>query len=244
MLMSQAVVLILADDIDSATIRAGILRHRSIETRIIRYGPQSKGVKLTGQYNLVLIDSNYNSEDALALCRQVRAECAKPLLLLTYESDVRYHIDAYAAGADDCITNTVSVLLFLAKIAAWLRRDAVMRAEAATVLREENPLRTVDNGKVSKNGLTVDPKSRRVSTPEGHAVKLSVLEFRLFRIFLANQGRVLETSHLLSKVWDNYEDVDTRLLTNLVYRLRQKLAAEPIKLNHIRTVDRIGYVYE
>jgi two-component system response regulator ResD len=234
--MSQAVVLLIADDIDAAQLMATILRYRSVESHIIRFGPHPNGIKFPRRYDLVLLDSYYCSEDALSLIRKIRGECTKPLILLTYESDVRYHLEAYAAGVDECVTKPLGPTLFLAKVMVWLRQAAMSPHEAAPVCS--------DCGKIAKDGFIWDPKSHQVSTQDGHIVKLSALESRLMQLLLANQGHTLETNQLLNSVWQNCDDVDSRLLTNLVYRLRRKLASVTVKADHIKTVDRIGYMYE
>ena len=82
-----------------------------------------------------------------------------------------------------------------------------------------------------------------LSTPDGYSIKLSVLEYKLLTILVANRG-ILSTDYLLSRIWGQYADADRRLLTNLVYRLRQKLEAEPIRIKNIRTVEGVGYVYD
>ncbi len=240
--MWQPVVLILADNIDNAQLQADGLKHRSIESQIRRFGAQTGTVTLPKRYNLVLIDSMYSGEAALTLLRQIRNECATPIVLVTHELDVRYQLAAYEAGVDECIVQPISAMLLLAKISVWLRQQAATTSEA----EQEDPCAGAPsrNTRGSRHEFALDPKSRRVTTVDGFSVKLSILEFRLFQIFLANEGRVLETNQLLSKVWLNYDEVDARLLTNLVYRLRQKLYAEPFKRAYIRKVDRIGYVFE
>lgn len=242
--MPHAVMLILADNVETAQIRASILKHRLIASTIVRYGPQVNRIMLPKRYSMALIDSHYHSDAALALVRQLRSECAGPIMLLTHENSVTYHLDAYAAGVDDCVVKPVSELIFLAKIAAWLRQTPVAPSgEVSAITAGETSPSVTAGSNESYDEFRLDPKFRRVSTREGHAIKLSKLEFRLLQIFLANQGRVLETSHLLQKVWD-YDNVEARQLANLVYRLRHKLSAIPSKYDRIKTVERIGYMYE
>ena len=74
-------------------------------------------------------------------------------------------------------------------------------------------------------------------------VRLSLLEFRLLRLFLANQGRVLETDFLLSHMVDA-SNGDRRLLTNLIYRLRQKIEQNASDAPYIRRMAGQGYVWD
>ncbi len=252
--MFQAEVVIIADDISSARVWADGLRHHSVQSRIIQADQALKSFAAPNQYHLVLIDSHNNAQEALSFCREIRPKCAKPILLLTYESDDRYHMQAYDAGVDECIAKPISVLLFLAKAAAWLRYGMAERANEGAedshihtngaVLSSVIAGRPAHRGAVERDGLSVDQRNRMLSTPDGHSIKLSVLEYKLLSILVANRGRVLSTDYLLSRVWGQYVDADRRLLTNLVYRLRQKLEAEPIRIKNIRTVEGVGYVYD
>lgn len=97
---------------------------------------------------------------------------------------------------------------------------------------------------MAQDGFVWDPQSHHITTRDGHVVKLSALESRLLQILLVNQGRTLETNQLLHNIWQECEDVDARLLTNLIYRLRRKLASVAVNVDHIKTIDRIGYLYE
>ena len=240
--MLLSIVLILADNLEDAGVHASMLKHRGLESRVIRYGPHGGAIRLPRRYDLVLIDSYYASAGALAIVRQLRDECTKPIVLLTHETDDRYQIDAYAAGVNECVVRPIDPLLLLAKLAVWLKKCTILPSREELVRSSYNQTPRYDDLKV--DNPTLDPKSRQVTTRDGRNVKLSVQEARLFQIFLANPGRVLETNYLLSRIWHSDKDVDARLLTNLIYRLRQKLYTGSKKINQIRSIDRIGYIFE
>ena len=82
-----------------------------------------------------------------------------------------------------------------------------------------------------------------LSTPDGYSIKLPFLNTNCSR-FWSPIAPHPSTDYLLSRIWGQYADADRRLLTNLVYRLRQKLEAEPIRIKNIRTVEGVGYVYD
>jgi DNA-binding response OmpR family regulator len=224
-------ILIIADNADSAGVWIDALKRRSIKSIHLRYGSQTQEITLPAadHFDLVLIDSYLESEKALLVCNLVRAKCDKPVLLLTQEEDERYLLRAYQAGVDECIMTPISVLLFLAKISVWLHRAVVA---------------TYENEEISASGLRLDPKTRQVFMPDGRTIKLSLLEFRLLRLLLANEGRVLETEFLLSHVWVRNSDGDRRLLTNLIYRLRQKFEANSSLVGNIRVMAGQGYVWD
>ena len=224
-------ILIIADNADSAGVWIDALKRRSIKSIHLRYGAQTQELMLpeADRFDLVLIDSYLESEKALWVCSLVRSKCDKPILLITQEEDERYLLSAYQAGVDECIVTPISVLLFLAKISVWLHRAVVA---------------TYENEEISASGLRLDPKTRQVFMPDGRTIKLSLLEFRLLRLLVANEGRVLESEFLLSHVWVRNSEGDRRLLTNLIYRLRQKFEADPSHPSHIRVMAGQGYVWD
>jgi DNA-binding response OmpR family regulator len=238
--MPHHMTLVLADNIETGKLRANILKMRGIASSVVRYGPKTTDLKLPKHFDLVVVDSHYTAESAMEVVQHIRERSTAPLMLLTYETDERNHLDAYRQGVDECVTKPISELLFLAKVTAWLRQAAHVDSDSDGA---PPPSSHTNHEKISHNGFTLDSANRRVCTQDGRSVKLSTLEFRLLHLFLANHGRVLETNQLLKKVW-NYEDVDSRLLTNLVYRLRQKLSTTSIRSDHIRTLEQVGYIFE
>jgi DNA-binding response OmpR family regulator len=56
----------------------------------------------------------------LDVCRRLRDKTTKPILVLD-AVDEAHALEAYAAGADECIPRQVSPAVFLAKVHAWLR---------------------------------------------------------------------------------------------------------------------------
>jgi DNA-binding response OmpR family regulator len=222
-------VLIIADNADSAGVWEDALRRQGVESSHLRYGAQTQNISLPKHFDLVLIDSHEAGDIPLEICGIVRAACDKPVLLLTPEDNERYQLRAYEVGVDECVVTPVSVLVFLAKIRVWLQQVA-----RAGYVSEE----------ISESGFHLDPKTRQVFMPDGRAVKLSVHECRLLRLFLTNPGRVLDTDFLMSRIW-NHDTYDNRtLLTNLVYRLRKKIDPLSSPGMHIQFIPGEGYKWE
>ena len=222
-------VLIISDNTESAVIWENALRRRSIEAIHLAFRARPQDLALPEFFDLVLIDSNSEGDAALAICGLVRAKSNKPLLLLTYETNELYQLKAYQSGVDECIVTPVSVLVFLAKIKVWLHRASVMKYQS---------------GEISASGFRTEPRTRRVFTPDGKTIRLSVLEFRLLSLFLANPGHVLETDFLLNRVWNQNPPNDRKLLFNLVYRLRRKIEPHSPRGKHIRLISDQGYMWE
>jgi DNA-binding response OmpR family regulator len=77
----------------------------------------------------------------------------------------------------------------------------------------------------------------------GKPVTVTRLEFQLLRHFILNPARVISRDELLNEVWgfDNYPC--TRTVDSHIWRLRQKLEADPASPVHFHTVHAMGYKF-
>lgn len=72
-------------------------------------------------------------------------------------------------------------------------------------------------------GLQVNPSSDRVS-PEGAAIQVGPMEFRMLRFFMHNRERVFKRSLLLDNVCGSSVYVEERTVGVHIRRLRKALA--------------------
>ncbi len=86
--------------------------------------------------------------------------------------------------------------------------------------------------------LTVD-MVRRLVLLDGERVALSVREYALLALLVANAGKVMTHRHLLTSVWGPAHAGDVQYLRVYVGQLRQKLA--PAGAGLIETEPGVGY---
>jgi DNA-binding winged helix-turn-helix (wHTH) protein len=72
-------------------------------------------------------------------------------------------------------------------------------------------------------------------------VRLSAMEFKALKFFLANPNRVISRDELLNEVWGYNNYPCTRTVDNHVLRLRQKLEPDFSNPIYLRTVFGFGY---
>lgn len=73
------------------------------------------------RFDAIIVETRGHSPDEFELIHQLRKQFDQPILLVTASHDVDYHLKAYQAGADECISSQVSKDLLRAKINVWLR---------------------------------------------------------------------------------------------------------------------------
>jgi two-component system, OmpR family, KDP operon response regulator KdpE len=178
--------------------------------------------------DLILIDVNGTFPDGTEICRQLRQEAALPLLVVFEAYDEAHQLQAYQAGADDCLVKPLNPSLLLAKLNVWLRRSWMVPAETLAGL--------------SGGGVRLDPIRRAAVFEDGRYVRLTNLELRLLTLLMYNPGRALSTGDIISRVWGFSSDGDKgAMLKNLVYRLRKKIEPDPNHPAYLLTDPGQGY---
>jgi len=178
--------------------------------------------------DMVLLDlglPGLNGFDVLARLRQVSDV---PVIIVTAWEEEDNKVRGLEMGADDYLTKPFGRRELLARIQAVLRRY-------------HSAPRPADAGVFESGQLRVDLGMRRV-TVAGNEAHLTPTEYGLLVEFISHPGRVLLHSYLLSTVWGpEYRD-DVTILRASIYRLRQKIEADPAHPQIIRSEPGVGYL--
>jgi len=174
--------------------------------------------------DLIILDLNLPDGDGLTLCREIRAACDAPIIMLTARDLEADELIGLSAGADDYITKPFSI--------------AVLRARVEAVLRR---LDGSDKHKVYAAGFTLDTNLCKLFRVDGEEISISTTEFRLLSLFMTHVGKVLPKDQILAQLWDDFADENT--LTVNISRLRSKIEPNPRKPEIIKTIHGIGYAW-
>jgi len=228
--MMNGRVLLVSDDPETAQIWAYALGQTGVEVVLASSAEEAITRWADGVFDLVLIDVSTPQLDGIDLCQRLRAEAVNPILLLTPTTDEAHLLEAYQAGADECIAKPISPSLLLTKVKTWLRRSWTIPTEALDTLQVGD--------------LHLDPARRQVVSPTGSIVKLTNLEFRLLHLLMSHQTQVLDPNVIIDRVWGYTGGGDTVLLKNVVYRLRRKIEPDPTQPRYIQTLAGEGYTFQ
>ncbi|HET9905791.1 MAG TPA: response regulator transcription factor [Anaerolineales bacterium] len=169
---------------------------------------------------LGVIDINCEGQDLIALCKKFRAVSVAPLLLFVPAYDEKQILEAYEAGIDEVVVKPVSPAMFLAKIVSWLRQR----------FRE----RLGEISSVGTHKYRLNIARRCLIDSHENEIKLTKLEFRLLTIVSSRIGQVFSDESLIREIWGRYRPEDQVLLTNIIYRLRKKIEANPSQPRHLQ----------
>lgn len=175
--------------------------------------------------NLVLLDINLPDSDGFTLCRQMKKLRDVPVVFLTARDLELDEMRGFDCGADDYITKPFSMALLHKRLHAILKRTAW----------------GIKNRGYSDGHLSIDFDTAN-AVLDGKPLILTPTEYKLLKLFIENQGRVLTRQTILEQLWDvNGNYVDEHALTVQIGRLRGKLEKDGRK--YIKTVYGLGYLW-
>src|SRR6202165_3663128 len=226
-------VLVVDDDPTIRELVCDYLGKNELRVSAVADGPAMQLVLGEQVVDLVVLDLKLKGEDGMALARRLRDESQIPIVMLTGRSEEADRVMGLELGADDYLTKPFSPRELLARIRAVLRRR---RAEVHQGRPEGIRAYRFDGWELNLN-------TRRLSAPDGHAVRLSNGEFSLLVVLLGSPHRILSRDQLLDLSPPHHEAVYNRSVNTQVMRLRHKLETDPAKPRYILTERGAGYVF-
>ena len=181
------------------------------------------------EYALVILDANLPGRSGFDILREMHSRGVNsPVLMLTGMGGHDDKMRGFELGADDYLTKPFSTDELLARVKAIAHRT------------EMEPEELEGEGEFAVGGLVIDLAHDRV-TRDGEPVKLTDLEYRLFRYLLFYRGRTVSREQLLRHVWQLPSEVETRTIDRHVNALRKVMDGEDEKDWPIQSVYGIGY---
>jgi two-component system, OmpR family, response regulator len=216
-------VLLVEDEARLATLLQRGLTEEGLLADVTGTGEDAVWMAGATPYDVLVIDVNLPGIDGFEVCRRLRrSEVRTPMLMLTARDAVEDRITGLDIGADDYLIKPFDFGELLARLRALARRGPA---------RHDPILQAGD--------LRLDPATREVQRA-GTPVELSVKEFQLLEVFMANPGRVLSRVDLLEGAWDAAYENRSNVVDVYVRYLREKLD-RPFGVNSFETVRGAGY---
>jgi DNA-binding response OmpR family regulator len=181
-------------------------------------------------FEIVLFDVHDLQKGHIDAITALRSMTTVPLLILIPVSDSATILQAYAAGADECVIKPIDPLVLLAKVEAWLRR-------AWTI-----PVEVLDE--INIGDIRLNPARQQIIVGERPPIKLTNLELRLMHLLVMHPNQVLPTDTIVHRVWGYLTPGDHTLVKNVIYRVRRKIEPDPSNPRYILAVAGEGYRFQ
>jgi len=173
---------------------------------------------------LILLDIMLPEEDGLSILQKIRSNPATarlPVIMLTAKAEEYDLVKGLESGADDYICKPFGMMELVARVKALLRRSMYTNPQMEYNIED----------------LYVCPAKHLVQVG-GTDINLTVKEYDMLCMMLANRGVVLTRDQLLSKIWGYSFDGENRTVDVHIRTLRQKLGSAG---ELITTIRGVGY---
>ena len=181
--------------------------------------------------DLIVLDIMLPRLDGFEVCKQIRAESAVPILMLTAKDADVDKIIGLEIGADDYMPKPFNPRELVARVKALLRRayrqDYQPRSQTVTLKHKD---------------LYINAE-RRGATIGSERLELTTKEFDLLLFLMQNPGHVYSRDQLLDYVWGQDSFVGARTVDVHIRRLREQIETDASQPQYIITVWGIGYKF-
>jgi DNA-binding response OmpR family regulator len=143
---------------------------------------------------LVILDQFIGNEDAVRQLPQVRDRYAGGIVVLTGNADVTDRVVALETGADDFVHKATPPRELVARLRAVMRRSPAP-AEPAALPAVRRP------GRLQVDGWMLDFVSHEVINDAGAAARLTLQEFNLLYMLVADVGAMLDRARLSEQIF-------------------------------------------
>ena len=187
-------------------------------------------------FDAIVLDVMMPKMNGFEVARTLReAENFTPILMLTALGKPEDVLSGFESGADDYLPKPFDLNIFLARVNGLLRRRQWFAKETdSTKINSENLQIFGINGKI------IDFDNLELQSGEV-TIHLTLMEAKLLRYLIENEGKAVSRKTILEEVWDLHEDTDTRAIDNFIVRLRKYLEDDPSKPLILQTVRGVGY---
>ena len=227
-------ILVVEDDAKIADMLTNYLHMHGFETTVCGNGLDAVPLVRAINPALVVLDLMLPGQDGIAVCEQVRAFSAVPIIMVTARVDEIDRLLGLETGADDYVCKPFSPREVVARIQALLRRAQGSLSTQAAPSGPATP---------PPAGLVADDTTLSIRW-NGQLLPLTPVEFRLLRLLMSRPSHVFSRARLLDHVHHDLRDVSDRAIDSHIKNLRRKLDAAGAVGHNVASVYGVGYRFE
>ena len=227
----SATILVVEDD---KSIRLGLedtLRAKGYLVQSTDSGLEAVALVSREKPDLVVLDIMLPDLEGFEVCRQIKGqEPDQAVIMLTARGAELDRVRGLEMGADDYITKPFSLMEFLARVQAVLRRIQPGGRSA-----HRRPADQLAFGEV-----VIDFR-RHEATRKGRPVPLSDRAFLVLEVLARRRGEVVSRETLLQEAWGYTRHLNTRTVDNHIVKIRQVIERDAEQPRWLLTVWGVGY---
>lgn len=220
-------ILLVEDNIHISEFVVKGLEESGFSVVLVQNGTDAREQINQREWSVILLDIMLPDIDGIELLQYTRyKKIHTPILVISALSDTDDKVKALDYGADDYLAKPFHFKELVARIKALTRRAKSTYNEPSELLACGDLKLYIDKHRVTRGDKEI---------------KLSLQEFKLLKLLLENQDRVLGRTQILNTVWGINYDTTTNVVDVYISYLRNKIDVEgQDKL--IETVKGRGYL--
>ena len=226
--MADGKILIVDDDKNICELLRLYLEREDFNVVIANDGVKAVEMFAAESPDMVLLDIMLPKLDGWQVCREIRKNSDKPIIMLTAKGETFDKILGLELGADDYVVKPFDAKEVVARVKAVLRRTSAGQGDAVKEVRYDKLVVNLTNYELKVDGKIVDTPPK---------------ELELLYHLASNPNRVFTRDQLLDEVWGFEYYGDSRTIDVHVKRLREKLSGASDKWE-LKTVWGVGYKFE
>jgi two-component system OmpR family response regulator len=214
----MARVLCINNDQSEQSSISSLLATWGYEVRSVGTAERALEIMKYTPFDAVVIDDALpGSMSGVQICRELRTNSLGLGIIFLYARDrADRFLEAFSAGADDCIAKMPPEAEFRARLAALVRRASSQNAK-----------------KVLYGSIELEPVGR-VVTVQGSRIELTPTQFRMLDYLLHNVGRAIGPSEFKRSIFRSEQSVDSSKLRVHIYELRRRLGSVGAMIESVR----------
>ena len=218
---SEKKILLIDDDEDLRdALSEQMTRHEEFE--MISFGEAQAGMDYLQEnhVDVVLLDIELPDMDGREACQALRRQGYKvPIIMFTSADGDADTILGLNSGANDYITKPFRFGVLLARLRAHLRQH------------EQNEYASFKIGP-----YIFRPGTKQLCGMEGRKIRLTEKEAAILKYLYRSGKQPVAREILLHEIWGYRPNISTHTLETHIYRLRQKIEADPSESSMLLTV--------
>ncbi|MCC3372728.1 response regulator transcription factor [Cohnella sp. REN36] len=177
--------------------------------------------------DLFVLDVMMPNMDGWEMCRKLRKQGNKPVLMLTAKSEPSDKIKGFQLGTDDYLVKPFDPMELVMRVKALLKRYRISISQ-----------------EIQLGGIVIDKSSYTVLFKKGEdMVTLPLKEFELLYLLASYPGRLFTRNMLIEHIWGYRYEGDSRTVDTHIKRLRDRFAGYSHQFRII-TLRGLGYRLE
>lgn len=226
--MTKQKILVVDDDERILTCLEGLLSRNGYEVLAVSNGHHVFSHFEQYSPDLLVLDIMMPDIDGYEICQRIRESSDVPIMFLSAKGEPTDRVLGLALGCDDYLSKPFDNFELLLRIKAVLRRINQSSKENRFVIKRGN--------------LTMDKVSRELWINQTK-IELTKKEFDLLWLLASQPHKVFTRENLVYAIWGTEFCEDTKIVTAIIKRLREKIEFNPNQPLYIKTIRGVGYKF-